>query len=373
MVAHQFRWLINFGDSLVSDCLSSMNLKTNFASTTNDLASTSRSSACYLLLDDNGSPPSNSRDVKHFKRNREIQEDVYYKKLAFNHNISAHYHKLCSEACSHRLQMKHGIADMALLQEVLQFVDGRINEMHAVFLPQAPLIPRKMPTRLSKEEISPDPNDTNTRSSLRSKTNIKRDKESRTVGNPASNTPKRSLYRTEASPVRSTPATPFDLLLEHKDIAIPDSPQTPTRKPGLTKIRSEGTPKVVANTSDILKSKKFTSTTVIIISDDEDESVPAMDPVKDMPDLLKELNRFRRKLSTSLGRLPEEIIPLRTLKQLSMQPPSDYKMYQRILADTSGIPHSDIEEREAYVAEKWKESGSKFFALCTQSRRKQED
>ncbi|KAJ3902700.1 hypothetical protein F5879DRAFT_213124 [Lentinula edodes] len=288
--------------------------------------------------------------------------------------------------------MKHGIADMALLQEVLQFVDGRINEMHAIFLPPVPLTPRKMPTRLSREEIPRDPNDANTRSSLRSKTNIRggafwvwklqvtghlsrivADTESRTVGNPTSNTPKRSLYRTDASPVRSTPATPFDLLLEHKDMAVPDSPQTPTRKPGLTRIRSEGTQKVVANTSNILKSGKIVSTTVIIISDDEDESVPAMDPVNEMPNLFKELNRFRRKLSTSLGRLPEEIIPLQTLKQLSIQPPSDYKMYQRILADTSGIPHNNIEEREAYVAEKWKESGSKFFALCTQFRRRQED
>ncbi|KAJ3881519.1 hypothetical protein F5051DRAFT_397085 [Lentinula edodes] len=351
-----------------------MNLKTNSASTSNDLASTSRNSASYILSDDDCLPPPNSRDAtSHLKRNREIQEDVYYGKLAFNHNISAHYHKLCSEACSHRLRMKHGIADMALLQEVLQFVDGRINEMHAIFLPPVPLTPRKMPTRLSREKIPRDPNDANTRSSLRSKTNIRGDTESRTVGNPASNTPKRSLYRTDASPVRSTPATPFDLLLEHKDIAVPDSPQTPTRKPGLTKIRSEGTQKVVAKTSNILQSEKIVSTTVIIISDDEDESVPAMDPVNEMPNLFKELNRFRRKLSTSLGRLPEEIIPLQTLKQLSIQPPSDYKMYQRILADTSGIPHNNIEEREAYVAEKWKESGSKFFALCTQFRRKQED
>ncbi|KAJ3937401.1 MAG: hypothetical protein NXY57DRAFT_956378 [Lentinula lateritia] len=348
-----------------------MNSKTNSASTSNDLASTSRNSAYYILSDDDSLPPPTSRDAtSHFKRSREIQEDVYYRKLAFNHNISAHYHKLCSEACGHRLQMKHGIADMALLQEVLHFVDGRINEMHAIFLPQVPLTPRKMPT-LSGEEIPRDPNDENTRSSLRSKTNIRGDTESRTVGNPASNTPKRSLYRTDASPVRSTPATPFDLLLEHKDIAAPDSPQTPTRNPGFTKIRSEGTQKVVANTSNILKSEKIISTTVIIISDDEDESVTAMDPVNEMPNLFKDLNRFRRKLSTSLGRLPEEIIPLQTLKQLSIQPPSDYKMYQRILADTSGIPHNNIEEREAYVAEKWKESGSKFFALCTQFQRKQ--
>ncbi|GAW07494.1 probable ATP-dependent RNA helicase DDX41 [Lentinula edodes] len=303
-------------------CPIQMNLKTNSASTSNDLASTSRNFASYILSDDDCLPPPNSRDAtSHLERNREIQEDVYYGKLAFNHNISAHYHKLCSEACSHRLRMKHGIADMALLQEVLQFVDGRINEMHAIFLPPVPLTPRKMPTRLSREEIPRDPNDANTRSSLRSKTNIRGDTESRTVGNPTSNTPKRSLYRTDASPSQ----------IPHK------------------RLREN------------------------LVLQEFDESVPAMDPVNEMPNLFKELNRFRRKLSTSLGRLPEEIIPLQTLKQLSIQPPSDYKMYQRILADTSGIPHNNIEEREAYVAEKWKESGSKFFALCTQFRRRQED
>ncbi|KAJ3794466.1 hypothetical protein GGU11DRAFT_811216 [Lentinula aff. detonsa] len=327
-----------------------MNLKT-----TNSYASTSRT-------------PTGDSTPSHYDQpnlKNDVQADIYYGKLAFNHDI---------KACRNRLKMKYGIADLALLQEVLRLVDGHIDEMQSTaFMPQIPLTPRqKKRKRTAREEVPQDSTKANSglsspRSTDTKKANIGYGIERKT----APNTPKRnlSLYRTDRSPIRSTSATPFDLLLiKHDDMAVPDSPRTPTKKPGLKEIPSKGNLGVLS-TSNVLSSQESTISAVTIISDDEEDGIiPVKEPMKEMSNLLKELNGYRRKLSITLGRLPEEILPLRTLKQLSTQPPSDYKGYQRILADTSGIPESEIEERKAYVLEKWTETGSKFFAICMQFR-----
>ncbi|KAJ3990097.1 hypothetical protein F5890DRAFT_1483030 [Lentinula detonsa] len=355
-----------------------MNLKT-----TNNSASTSRTPT------GDSAPSHYSTPNDQPNLNNDVQADIYYGKLAFNHDISVYFHSLCSEACRNRLQMKYGIADLALLQEVLRLVDGHIDEMQSTaFMPQISLTPRqKKRKRTAREEIPQDSTKPNSglsspRSTDTKKANIGYGIERET----ALNTPKRnlSLYRTDRSPIRSTSATPFDLLLKHNDMAVPDSPRTPTKKPGLKEIPSKGNLGVLS-TSNVLSSQESSISTVTIISDDEEDGImPVKEPMKEISNLLQELNGYRRKLSITLGRLPEEILPLRTLKQLSTQPPpgtfsnsgvttvfmlySDYKAYQRILADTSGIPESEIEEREAYVLEKWTETGSKFFAICMQFR-----
>ncbi|KAJ4488288.1 hypothetical protein J3R30DRAFT_3696050 [Lentinula aciculospora] len=334
------------------------------SSISTSLASTSRPPVHHILSSEEDVPPSKSQNVKsRSKRKRDVQPDVYYGKLAFNHDISVHYHKLCSEACRNQLQMKHGIADLGLLQEVLQLVDGRISEMQSTMPQISPLT--KKPKQLPTEELPGDYTIVSARSPLPSKMNVRKDEESEIspARKIASNTKRNlSLYRTDTSPARSTPSTPFDLLLEHKDMAASNSPRTPTKKLSPSKIRN-GTLGV-------------SPTTITIISDDEDENIPAKGakgPMNDIPNLLQELNNCRRKLSTSLGRLPEEILPLRTLRQLSIYLPSDYKVYQWILADTSGIPVTELEEREAYVAEKWEETGNIFFALCMQFQRRREE
>ncbi|KAJ3998058.1 hypothetical protein F5050DRAFT_1806267 [Lentinula boryana] len=323
--------------------------------TTNSSAST--------LREPTGTPSHYSNDQPNL--NNDVQADIYYGKLAFNHDI---------KACRNRLKMKYGIADMALLQEVLRLVDGHIDEMQSTaFMPQISLTPRqKKRKRSAREEVLQDSTIANSGlSSPRSADTKKANTEYGTERKTAPNTPKRnlSLYRTDRSPIRSTSATPFDLLLiKHNDMAVPDSPRTPTKKPGLKEIASKGNLGVFS-TSNVLSSQESSISTVTIISDDEEDgNIPVQEPMKEMSNLLKELNGYRRKLSITSGRLPEEILPLRTLKQLSTQPPSDYKAYQRILADTSGIPESEIEERKAYVLEKWTETGTKFFAICMQFR-----
>lgn len=113
-----------------------------------------------------------------------------------------------------------------------------------------------------------------------------------------SRAPKRSLYRAESPRTDSNPPTPFDLLLQHKDFATPDSPLTPSKKP---KIRVRKSPDNLTGTSGLTKSKSA-PLTVVVISDDEDDEDVAPDTevltVKTkISDLFQLLNDCRRDVS----------------------------------------------------------------------------
>ncbi|KAJ3761846.1 hypothetical protein EV360DRAFT_67525 [Lentinula raphanica] len=263
-------------------------------------------------------------------QNTESAEDIYYEKLAFNHDISVHYHKLCSEAYRNRFKMAQGIADMALIHDILNTNTSSAPDC-------------KVEGKIMKPEI------------------------------PKRNT---SLYSSDNPLIHSTPATPLDLLTAHEETQVPHPLKTPAKKPCLKRTPAHGNPQMLSSTSNAPNSQATSVVTIISDDEEEDEDITISEPVKkpmaEKPDMLKELNDCRRKLSAALGRLPDEILPMRTLKQLSTQSPCDYKEFQAILADTSDIPERNTNERKAYVAHKWREIGSDFFQICIQYRLKEQ-
>ncbi|KAJ3728923.1 hypothetical protein C8R42DRAFT_655343 [Lentinula raphanica] len=313
-------------------------------------------------------------------QNTESAEDIYYGKLAFNHDISVHYHKLCSEAYRNRFKMAHGIADMALIHDILALVDGRIIDMQSTMsLPPNSSSPRKKLKRPAMDDVAPCSTSSQIHLSSHSNTNTSSDPDCKVEGNPMiPEIPKRntSLYSSDNPLIHSTPATPLDLLTAHEETQVPHPLKTPAKKPCLKRTPAHGNPPMLASTSNAPNSQATSVVTIISDDEEEDEDITISEPVKnamaEKPDMLKELNDCRRKLSAALGRLPDEILPMRTLKQLSIQSPCDYKEFQAILADTSDIPERNTNERKAYVAHKWREIGSDFLQICIQYRLKEQ-
>ncbi|KIK63823.1 hypothetical protein GYMLUDRAFT_455881 [Collybiopsis luxurians FD-317 M1] len=175
------------------------------------------------------------------------------------------------------------------------------------------------------------------------------------------NKPKLSLYRADPPPFDQDSATNLDLLLQQEDLAVSESPKTPSRRPACPLKLTQPGSSVSPSTS---QTSKVASPRIFVISDDEAE-VEVSRGETARYNLFKRLIAYRRKVSTTRARLPEEILSLQTIRKLSEQPPADYKELGKILAETSNIPEHNIEERKAYIEAKLKEYGAELIPLCS--------
>ncbi|KAF9070329.1 hypothetical protein BDP27DRAFT_620177 [Rhodocollybia butyracea] len=243
-------------------------------------------------------------------------------------------------------------------------------------VPLASSTPRKVKrprTQVPDGKVSRGMNIQKTRAPARRVNQVKNAKEPSMEVTTGSNLPKQrfSLYRADAPSPDPNPPTPFDLLLQHQDMAVPDCLQTSS-----TRMMSESSTSTTLAVQTPISRVKSSSPVIISDSEEEDDIVQVMPKKFDTktpisPDVFQKLNAHRIKLSTSRGLLPDQILPRDTLIKLSERRLSDYTEFLRIVEDTSGIPVDNIEERRIYVEEKWTNYGVDFCRICIAFGRKE--
>ncbi|KAF5391879.1 hypothetical protein D9757_001634 [Collybiopsis confluens] len=307
--------------------------------------------ALHYISSDEDLPPSSPGSRKRPRSHNDL--------LSFNYEICAKYNLLCAKAHGDKFQLESGEPDLPLLREILRYIEGRKALLESSPTPLPFSTPRKTRKvkRMARVERSRDDENSCDETPPFKKTYG-------SGSGPASGlgTRKLSLYRPNHPPSSTSSPTTFDLLLQHEESLCLDSPRSPNSDASvpskLTVIKPTFCPPQTSNT-DLSR--------VFIISDDEAETDPET-ARKDLgrSDLYKRLIAYRRKASTALARLPEDILPLATIQRLDERPSADYKGLEKILAETSNIPECNVEERKAYTDVKLDECGAELISLCAE-------